>query len=338
MPAYYDAGFSVREAMWHGLGEVLADYPGRDEAFRIAGHDWTVDRRRVGMLPEGTTVGHLSDGSEVAEGPVQVVTGWDALVRSDNGAVLSVAGPRYEVVQNRVMWDVLDALVDDPRVHYETAGTLRGGRIVWAMAKVDGEYRVGGTDSPLVPYLTVVNAHDGSAALRVMRNAVRVVCQNTVNLAIGEATRAGRLYTFRHTANVMERIEQARAAVDGIGAAAAAFVELGNELLTLKVGDDGRRLFLERFIPAPNAALVTDRAMRNIDEARQAVDDIVRGSTGTVTAEQGETAYGLFTAGVEYLDHVRKANTRESRFGRALIEPGDEKRHLVKLAREAATV
>jgi len=337
MTANFDAGFSVREAMWHGLGEVLTDYPGREDAVRIAGHDWRVERRGLGLLPDGTTV-EGPDGAQIARGPVEVLDGWDALVRSDTGAVLHVAQPSYTVVQNETMWDVLDALVDDPRVHYETAGTLRGGRLVWAMAKVDGEWRVGGSDSPVVPFLTVINSHDGSAALRVIRNGIRVVCQNTVNLALGEAKASGRYYAFRHSANVMDRIAEARAAVDGIVAAADAFVELGAELLRLPVSERGRTLFLERFIPVPKDGEMTDRKLANIEQAREAVRAILTGATGTVTAEQGATAYGVFEAGVEYLDHLRPFVDRSTKFRRSIIEPGTEKSAVLKLAREAARV
>ena len=338
MPANFDAGFSVREKMWHGLGEVLADYPGRDEAVRIAGHDWTLDRRPVAVLPSGSDLGETESGDRIARGPVAILDGWDALVRSDTDDVLHVARGSYEVVQNATMWDVLDALVDDPRVRYETAGTLRGGRLVWAMARVDGEWVVKGDTSPVVPFLTVVNYHDGSGAFRAMRNGVRVVCQNTVDMALAEAAGLGSLWTFRHSANVLDRIDEARAAIDGIVAAADAFVALGNELARQRIKPEGRALFLERFIPSPEAALVTERAAANIAEAREAVAAILDGETGTVTAKQGRTAYGLFEAGVEYLDHIRPARDAESRFGRAIIKPSRRKAHVLDLAREAARV
>jgi hypothetical protein len=171
-----------------------------------------------------------------------------------------------------------------------------------------------------------------------MRNGVRVVCQNTVNMGIAEATATGRLFTFRHTGSVLDRIEEARSAIDGIAASADAFVALGAELMKLKVKPEGQRLFLEKFIPAPDAALVTDRALANIEAARASVLAILKGETGTVTARQGATAYGLFEAGVEYLDFLRPARTAESRFNRALIDQGDVKSHVLRIAREAAKV
>lgn len=338
MPANFSAGFSVREVMWHGLGEVLADYPGREAAFAASGQDWTVERIPLGLLPVGTDVGELSDGSRIARGPVQVIDGWEARVRSDTGVVLTVQRPSFVEVQNETVWDLVDALVGDPRVKYETAGVLGEGRCVWVLAKVEGDWRVGGNDSPLIPFLGVANWHDGTGSLKVARTAVRWVCQNTVDLGIAQARTSGNLWEFRHTGSVLDRIEEARAAVDGIVAEADAFVDLGTELLRKKVSDAGRRLFLERFIPSPNEALVTDRAMANIEAARVAVRAILNGETGTVTPEQGATAYGLFEAGVEYLDHLRPARSVESRFKRALIEPGKEKVHVLALAREAAKV
>jgi phage/plasmid-like protein (TIGR03299 family) len=338
MTANFEAGFSVREVMWHGLGEVLADYPGREAAFAASGQDWTVERIPLGLLPVGTDVGELSDGSRIARGPVHVINDWEARVRSDTGVVLTVQRPSFVEVQNETVWDLVDGLVADPRVKYETAGVLGEGRCIWVLAKVEGDWRVGGDDSPFVPYLAVANWHDGTGSLRAMRTGVRIVCQNTLNLAITDSRRSGHEWTFRHTGSVLDRIEEARAAVDGLVTAADAFVDLGNELLAKKVSDAGRRLFLERFIPSPNEALVTDRALANIEAARMAVRSILDGDTGTVTPEQGATAYGLFEAGVEYLDHLRPARSQESRFRRALIEPGKEKVHVLALAREAAKV
>ena len=276
----------------------------------------------------------MPDGSRVARGPVEMVEGYDALVRSDSGAILHVAKPTYEVVQNDTLWDVLDALVAEPDVKYETAGVLREGRTVWAMARVEGEWAVKG-DSPIVPFVTVVNWHDGTGAFRAMRNGVRIVCQNTLNLAMRSSAAQ---YSFRHSANVLDRIEQAKAVLQGTRQEVERFVELGNELLTMPVAEAGRRRFLEEFIPSPPEALVTDRALANITAARQAVRSILDGDTGTVTPAQGVTAYGLFEAGVEYLDHIRPARDAASRFNRAMIEPGAEKGHVLDLAKEAARV
>lgn len=338
MAAEFEKGFSVREPMWHGLGEVLADYPGREEAMTLAGHRWTVDRRRIGMVPDGTTVGAAPDGSEIATGPVQMLAGYDALVRSDTGGILSVMKDTYTVVQNEQVWDLVDALVADPRVRYETAGTLKDGRVVWAMAAIEGDYRVAGDPTEHKPFLTVINWHDGNGALRAMRNMVRVVCQNTVNMAVAEAEGSGQLFSFRHTGDVMERVAEARAAIDSVSAEAQAYIDMANELAKVKITAEGQRLFLERFIPSPSAELVTDRAMANIEEARSAVLSILRGETGTLTAKQGRTGYGLFEAGIERLDYLKPARSAESRFNRAMIEPTGEKQYVLKLVREAAKV
>jgi phage/plasmid-like protein (TIGR03299 family) len=132
-----------------------------------------------------------------------------ANVRSDTGAVLGVVGAGYRVFQNREAFDFLDALVGEGLAAYETAGALKGGRRVWLLARIPRELRPAGDDLVL-PYALLTNTHDGSMALRMIPTTVRVVWQNTLNLALGRAG-AGAGLTVRHRDSLAERVQEARA-------------------------------------------------------------------------------------------------------------------------------
>jgi len=327
MPAYFDAGFSVREPMWHGLGEIVQEYPGRERAMQLAGHDFTVVEHQIHK-------GHQIVGGEPAPAALfagPTVPGWKALVNGNTGAVLNIARDSYTVVQNSTLWDIVDAIVDQPNVRYETAGILRDGAVLWVLAWLDEPQTVTGDDSPIYPFVIVSTTHDGSGATDAAAVSVRVVCWNTFSAATEESKRSGRRFTFRHTANVMERIQDARLALQGIRLDNLEFLALSEELVQLKATPAARELFLTEFIPTPPEALISDRVAANIDEARAAVRSILDGPT--VAEGVRDTAYGLFQGGIEYLDHYRRAKSPETRFGRTILRQEKAKDKLVSLVR-----
>ena len=329
MPAAFEQGFFVRQPAWHKLGIVLDGYPGREEAIKLAGHDFRVIERKLAVetalpdFPEGFT--------EFA--PVE---GWKALTREDNGHLLSVQRDSYAVVQNDVLWDIVDAMVNEPNVRYETAGVLKGGAVLWVMAKLDTPIVVPGDNSLVFPYITATTTHDGSGSLKALSHAVRIVCANTHGIALGQAAGAGTEYTFRHTRHVAERLQEARSVVRATAEAFIEFQELARELGVTPVTEAGVGWFLEKFVPMPSTAIITDRVAANVDEARAAVRAVLDGQT---TAEaHRRTAWGLYEAGVEYLDHLRGYRTTETLFGRAILDQGRAKAKVLKLARDAALV
>lgn len=310
-------GFSVREPMWHTLGSVPKDYPGRQEAIRLAGHNWATEEHPI-----------FVGGSE---GPTWV-PGWKALTRSDNGGLLHVAKATYTPVQNTVLWDIAEAIVDQPNIRYETGLTLKEGRIVTVLARLDEPVQIDGDPSPTYPYLLIANAHDGSAALTAAGTEVRVVCWNTYSMAMANAKRNHSAFSFRHTANVMSRIDEAKQVVKGLRQQHQEWVEMATDLSLLPVDEKITERFLRRFIPEPpNALLVSDRVMANIEEARNAVRSILAGKTCEGIAH---SAYGLLQAGGEYLDYVRNARTEEGRFTRSMLNPDKTKDRLVRVIRE----
>jgi phage/plasmid-like protein (TIGR03299 family) len=318
--------FSVRQMPWHQEGIILGDYPGTwAEARVLAGLDW--DPVTTGIYAFG---GVNEDGTWAYE----PIDGWKAIARSDTGAVLSINKDTYTVIGHGEMGEIVEAVLAQPNVKWETAGVLDEGRAVWCLALLDEPVELPGDASPTLPYLAITNRHDGTAACALRATAVRIVCANTFRAAELEGERTGATFSFIHKSNWRDRIEEARRAVTGARAEMRRYTELAAELLAIPVTRTQRELFVTEFIPMPPAGLVTDRVARNVEEARQALRLIFESKT---TEQVAGTAYGLMQAAGEYLDHVRNARSWETRLNRTLIRPEPLKHRALSLIREVVS-
>ena len=186
MSANVETMFSVRETPWHGLGRIVMDAPASREALELAGLNWQVESRNI------------------YSGTGAMIPGYRANVRSTDDAVLGVVSDRYRIVQNEEAFQFTDDLLGEG-VTYETAGSLQGGKKVWMLARLPRKYLIAGDQ--VEPYLVIFNSHDGSSGVKVAMTPIRVVCQNTLNLALNTAKRS---WTARHTENVLLRVQDAR--------------------------------------------------------------------------------------------------------------------------------
>ena len=156
---------------------------------------------------------------------------------------MGIVSDRYKIVQNQDAFQFTDDLLGEG-VTYETAGSLQGGRKVWMLAKMPHRYIISGDE--IEPYLVVMNSHDGSSGIKVAMTPIRVVCQNTLNLALGSAKR---IWTTKHTENVMSRVYEAR---ETLMLAETYMSELGKGIDTLskiKLSDKKVIDFMQEFFP-----------------------------------------------------------------------------------------
>ncbi len=225
MPANVETMFYVREKPWHGLGTLVAEAPTSAAALIYAGLDWSVEQRDV----------YTDDGS--------LIPGYKVNLRSTDNAALGIVSDRYKVVQNEDAFQFTDDLLGKG-VTYETAGALQGGKKVWILAKMPQRYIIAGDE--IAPYLVVMNSHDGSSGIKVAMTPIRVVCQNTLNLALNSAKR---IWTTKHTENVMSRVHEAR---ETLLLAEAYMGELGrgiDALSRIRLTDKKVMEFMQEFFP-----------------------------------------------------------------------------------------
>src|SRR5262249_52989198 len=194
---------TARESAWHRLGTVTDDCmtaeDGMGKAFAGGWKVRKIDIQGVETTPDGVTIIECPDRRMTVR--TNIFTG-----QTD---YLGVVGTDYATVQNEEAAEVLNRLVDESGAHFETAGSLRGGRMVFLTMKLPTTMRIAGVDD-LDLYLAATTSHDGTSALRVDATPVRVVCANTQRAAI---QRSKGFYVFRHTASVHSQIAQAREAM-----------------------------------------------------------------------------------------------------------------------------
>lgn len=329
MSANVESMFSVREVPWHREGVVLGEYPGSwAEAREAAGLGWD---------PVCEPVFELS-GVDWQGYPIyNPIKDWQRITRSDTHATLSIRPESYTVIDHQAMGEIIEAVLREDHVKYETAGSLNGGCQVWCLTMLDEPIELPGDASLTLPYMAITNSHDGKGACSLRATTVRIVCANTYRAAELEGERTGATFSFRHTANWRDRIDEARQAVTGARLEFAAYRELATDLLGVPITAGQRELFVAQFIPMPPEGLITDRVVTNVESARTAMRSIIDSATVTGSGIEG-TAYGLVQAAGEYLDHVRRARTWETRLNRSLMRPEPLKAKALQLAREVATV
>lgn len=325
MPAYFDQGFFVREPAWHGMGVVLDDYPDRETAMRLAGHDFDIVESPVRFETDAET-GRV----------LRTATGWKAHRRSDNGELIHISRDTFERIPNSVAYDVAELLFDQG-FRYETGITLKGGAQCAITLRLDEPITIDGDTSAVLPFGCLSWAHDGSSSLKVRSGTIRQVCANTVSASEAEGKRLGVDFTFRHTKNVMERIQDAKDAVRGVRQGLDVYRQLAEELAAITVTPQQRDLFVSEIIGdkggvVSSSTTVSQRVKDNIDGERTKILSLFMGPT--VPEAHKLTGYGLWLAGGEYFDHLRAYRSKDSYVRRTLLADNPAKASLARTVRE----
>lgn len=290
MAANIESMFYTRETPWHGLGEKVMGSPGSKEALGLAGLDWEVVQE-----PIFTGAGELIEGHK-------------ANIRDIDRKVLGVVTGRYKVVQNWEAFAFTDSLLKEG-VRYETAGSLQGGRRVWLLAHMPHEYMISG--ERFSPYLLFSNTHDGSGAVKVALTPIRVVCQNTLNLALSTARRS---WSMMHTGDIMGKMQEAE---ETLLMAESYMDSLGHEFEALrkkKLTDKEVVGYIEVLLPAEDGA--TPQQAKNMK--RLQADMARRYFDAPDLQDIGRNAYRFINAVSDFATHskpLRKtANYKENLF------------------------
>ncbi len=277
--------FYVGETPWHKLGTKLDSPATAKEAIQAAGLDY-----KVHLKPLLTTINRKR----------VEVPGSFATVRMDNGTILGVVGNRYEPIQNKDAFSFFDAIVGDDEAMYHTAGVLGQGERIWILAKLPGYIRVNKGDL-VNKYLLLTNSHDGSSLARAKLTPIRVVCNNTLSVALqGSEQEVG----IRHTANAKVRLEEAHKLLGLTNHLYEQLEPIFKKMALTKVTDKQLLDYVQTLIPSNPEAQHQTRN-ENIREAILELHEVGQGaelSKGTV--------WGAYNAVTEYTDHVQ--NSKDS--------------------------
>ncbi len=259
-----DSMFSVRETPWHGLGTVLDEPPPRSPRRSSApGSSWRVEREPIAI--------DRGDAATVDDWWLprcEEIPGWWANVRQDTRQVLGIVGERYRIVQNIEAFQFVDQLIGSA-MHFETAGSLNGGRRVWVLARLPEHIEVGG--DPVRPYVLLMNSHDGSTAVVAASTPIRVVCQNTLNWGL---QRARQKYSIRHTEKIREHVHQARRVLDLSIDYYRQFKHAGDQLASERFSEAQLRRVLDELYPSGTDDAAAARARRSREQTKQRIIEL----------------------------------------------------------------
>ena len=292
MAALVESMVYTREKPWHGLGTKVEEAPTSADALRLAGLDWNVEQKNI----------QLCGGSKVP--------GYKANVRSTDGKVLGVVSDRYRIVQNADAFEFTDSIIGGD-VRYETAGSLNGGKKIWLLAKLPETEIVGDKTEP---YLCFSNTHDGSGAVRVCMTPIRVVCNNTLNLALDSAKRA---WSVRHTGSLQSKMHEARTCLRMANTYMGALAEKADRMANTTITRDQLNMILDELFPEDEHS--TEREKQNAKKLR---DEYMVCYFAPDLIKFRDTAWGAYNAMSDMITHnapLRKTeNYRENNWGRLM--------------------
>lgn len=270
------------ELPWHGLGVPLGDELVDSETMiRAASLDWGV---------------YLADNvyASIGNQPYPIET-HSAVVRDSDDAILGLVGSRYRPVQNREVFEFAEIFAGEAGVKWETAGSLRGGRVIFVLGKLQKDLRLFDSDA-YGKYLLLTNTHDGTRSFTAKFTTVRVVCANTLSAAL----RGGKdEFRTRHTGDIRNQVEQAR---EMTGLMQEAYMLLEEELneLTQRAWDRDQhhRFCLEMLSQDPDEK-PSSRAMTHVDYLMNAYEN------GPGQVGLPDSRYKALQAVTDWTSHAR---------------------------------
>lgn len=276
MSAEVETMMYTREVPWHGLGTYVAEAPTSEDALKIAGLDWTVDPMPIYSCNKK-------------------IDGWVANTRSSDGKVLGLVSNQYRVVQNSEAFKFTDELIGG-EVHYETAGSLMGGKKVWLLAQLPSKEILG---DKVDTYVCFTNAHDGKGAVRAVVTPVRVVCNNTLNIALNSAKRS---WSMWHSQKINERMEEARQTLELTDIYMEQLAITAERMANKEIKNESLDKILDKVIRSvQNIATSNERQEKNLQHMKEnfyvayARDDI---------AKFNGTAWGIINAASDMVNHM----------------------------------
>lgn len=238
---------SVREKPWHysytkDVTKIIQEAPNSYDALVAAGLNWKVEGRPI----------YDANG--------RIISGFKANTRDTDGKVLGIVTDRYQIVNNIDAFQFTDNLIGGD-VRYETAGSLLGGKKVWMLAKMPTK-KVAGDD--VATYVAFTNAHDGSGSVKALVTPVRIVCNNTLNLALNTAKRS---WAMRHRGDIQGKLEEARDTLELTEIYMDELNKQAERWANVTVNEDQLQAMLNKLFP--EKADATERQKRNIEQQKE---------------------------------------------------------------------
>lgn len=270
----------TNEVPWHGLGEYIKDVPTVDDMLKQAGLDWKVTREPM----------KLHDGSAVPD--------FAALQRSSDKKILDVVGSRYQPAQNKQVFGFFKEFVEQGKATMETAGSLAGGRYVWGLANLKQSFKLSSSDI-INGYLLAAIPHQQGKSLILKFTNVRVVCQNTIALALKEK---GTEFRMNHRNQFdKEMMEHAKEVLGIAREQMGEFEANAKKLVKLKLSEkDAIKILADLYQPTAEIKVLVDDFGEEANKKMTMLLDIYHKAPGATPG----SGWGVLNAVTYYADHM----------------------------------
>lgn len=321
---------------WHGLGFQVDENMSNLEMMKVAGLDWRVQRRSLAMRD--------ANGDVMLTAPL---ANFKAIVRSDNDFVFGVPTSRYNLVQNEEIVNLFKEYCEAGHAKMETIGGLRGGAVVWALAKLNGGTATtlkGGDE--MNGYILFSTSHDGTLSTVGKATSVRVVCHNTMSAALAGGVdfklKHSSKWTPERAKEAKEKLGMASEQIQEFHAAAEALsnvpVDRQGQIEFLSRLMDGKLMLNENSDEAFLKSVGIMTAEDNLNRVGKSILEAIVDSPGAELESAKGTLWGAVNGVSYYTDHVA-GRTQDSRLSNAWFGSNDNlKRSAMEVALEIAGV
>lgn len=299
---------------WHGLGHAMTGNESLDEWLELSGMNWRANRFRLGFDPEN----HVEKIEEAGEiyatpsfAPIQEL---QALVRSDTNGFLGMVSPRYNIVQPNEVMHFFDDLTDYYGFKMETAGCLREGRVIWALASTGLEACLEEVDD-VRAYLLLATSFDRSVATVAKFTSVRVVCNNT--LTMSQSERSGSSISIPHS----RKFDPKQAKIDlKIGKAWEEFKQQMDAMVNTRVTEEQQARFI---LSVYHGLKEEDKIERKHERTIQHMAKILQTAPGSDMPTAIGTVWGLLNAVTHDVDYSKSRRGSDARLSEAWFGGGE---------------
>lgn len=297
----------AQELAWHKVGTVFNGLMTSDEcAAACEALRRTVSKVQL-KLPSGADA-----------------KGMFAIVYDDaQDDAMGYVGSDYKVAQISECFGLMDGVVGEKLAMYESAGALKGGRIVFMSVRIPGEYRVGNTDDVVQPYTMLTTSH-GLGAIKILPTSVRPVCANTHNIAIKGAGR-GSVLSIRHTGNIKNKLDEIRTKLGVVTKGFEKHMEKVNVLAGVEWNEAQAGSYFEGLYPTNvdkllkgrDEEFVSDLLREKAEREAKRNEAVVKQLWENFGAEQNNipgiegTPWAAYNSVSQYIDHQKTARGKD---------------------------
>lgn len=286
---------------WHKFGTLVQGAMTAQQAMELAIAWEAMPLALYAHAPCQSPQAHLADkwSSKFFKVPSQ------GIFRSDTGAHIGTVGTGYEVIQPQHMFDFVDSLIEGSGYHYESAGALRGGSVVFISARV-GQIDVLGSGDITRTYLAFINSFDGSLVAQAYLSGTRIVCMNTLQMSLSNQQAKLR---FKHTKNVHTRMSAAQSLIANVQQTETTLKEKLETLAQRKITKKATyTAMLDSLFPGDST---------KTENIKREITSLWAYNDGNAFEDWKGTGYALYNAITNYVDHSRATRGEDKAAARA---------------------